>query len=308
MARSRIGHLLLRAVATAGLLVGLAAGGAAADDDVPELPTLQQPVVEGTFGFTGEAGDEVTQGLSENWDGAEDQSFIVQRSSHSNMLLVEAKAPDGTWWGVDLGAPGGRKLTAGTYTDVAQFPFHGDRPGLDFSGAGRWCSQGALTGSFTVTAVDWTEEGWLNSVDARFEQRCKGSTGASRGYFHIRSTPAPPVLKLSVSGARTGGVTPGGRAVLHGTVRCTKTSSVNVAAHLEQQQGAATVTGWLVESVDCTAGRSVPWEGEVRPYGGARFLDGWADATVDARADDWDYALEVHVQKAPRVCLGACGS
>ncbi|MEV7414076.1 hypothetical protein [Streptomyces sp. NPDC089919] len=306
MAGTRIGPLLLRGLAAAGLLLALTAGGAAADDDMPELPTLDQPVAEGRLDFAGEPGDEATGGRSDHFDAA-DQTFIVQRSAHSNMLSLVVRATDGTWWSVEVGAPAGRRLTAGTYRDVAQFPFHDDRPGLNFGGAGRRC-RGGVTGSFTVTAVDWSEAGWLNSVDAAFEQRCATGTATARGSFHIRSTPAPPVLELALSGARTGSVTPDGRAVLHGTVRCTKMTRVDVSAGLRQEQGATTVTGWLVESVDCTAGRSVPWQGEVRPYGDARFRDGWADATVDANARDADYPGDVHVQKRPRVCLGACGS
>ncbi|MFG2999609.1 hypothetical protein [Streptomyces sp. NPDC048340] len=334
---------VVRALATAGLLVGLAAGGAAATGtaqaaatpaaaaatvpaaaqpsalaehgpryartaasaDLPEMPGIQQPVSEGTFSFSGDSGDEVTQGRTRSF-GTPAQNFFIYRSTGSNMAEVRVQDGD-TWWYAAFGAPAGRRLTAGTYSGATLFPFHENTPGLDFSGDGRYCN--AVSGSFTVHSIDWTPQGHLNSLDASFEQRCQGSTAASRGSVRVQAPPAPPVLALAVTGARIGSVTPEGEAVLHGTLRCTKSAQVNVYAYVVQQQGDRKITGWLRELVDCTAGTTVAWQGKATAYDFARYRDGWADAAVGARAYDWDYLIDTQAPgRNPRVCLGRCGS
>ncbi|MFD9357120.1 hypothetical protein [Streptomyces sp. NPDC060031] len=97
--------------------------------------------------------------------------------------------------------------------------------------------------------------------------------------------------------------------MLHGTLRCNKTASVNVYAYVTQQQGAKKITGWLREQIDCTAGATVAWQGEASAYDFARYRDGWADTSVGAVAYDWDYLIDTKAPvKTPRVCLGKCGS
>ncbi|MEU9375461.1 hypothetical protein AB0D94_17010 [Streptomyces sp. NPDC048255] len=338
-------HRLVRAVAAAGLLVGLAAGGvaaggtaqaaaqatavvtapgtgersttadhgpryaraaaAAAADDPPELPTIEQPVSEGTFTFSGDPGDEVTQGRSESF-GTPGQSFLVYRSTGSNMAEIRVRDGD-TWWYVAFGAPAGRRLTAGTYAGATLFPFHENAPGIDFSGDGRYCT--GLTGSFTVHRIDWSPQGWLNFLDADFEQRCEGSAAASRGSVRIQAPPASPPLALAVTAARIGSVTPEGEAVLHGTLRCNKSVWAAVHVYVVQQQGGRKVGGWLRQSVDCTAGAAVAWQGKATADGSARYQDGWADTVVGASAHDWEYMTYTEApEKKPRVCLGRCGS
>ncbi|MDJ0381086.1 hypothetical protein [Streptomyces sp. G-G2] len=329
MARSTTRRALGRIVATAGLLVGLAAGGvaagnpvhaaahatarttapataqAAAREDMPELPDIQQPVSQGTFTFAGDSDDRITQGRTKSF-GTPEQEFLIYRSVGSNMAEIRVRDGD-TWWYLAFGAPQGRQLTPGVYPGATQFPFHGNSPGVDFSGDGRYCA--AVTGSFTIHHIEWNPHGWLDSLDADFEQRCAGAAAASHGTVRVEAPPAPPVLALTMSAARIGTVTAGGEATLHGTVRCNKTASVNVFAYVVQQQGAARVTGWVREVVDCAAGTSVPWQGTVGADDFGRFRDGWADTTAGAQAMDWDYLIFTHAPgKNPRVCLGHCGS
>ncbi|MFJ6795013.1 hypothetical protein [Streptomyces sp. NPDC091268] len=309
MARTMLRHALSRAVAAAALLVGLAAGGAAAAAaparDMPELPGIQQPVSEGSFTFVGDPTDPITQGRSKSF-ATPGQTFLIYRGTGRTMAEIRVRDGD-TWWYAAFGAPAGRELTAGTYSGATLFPFHDTTPGLDFSGDGRYCN--AVTGSFTVHSVHWTAEGWLDSLDAGFEQHCEGRAAAARGHVRVQAPPAPPVLALTLSAARVGLVTPQGEALLHGTLRCNKTAAVNVYAYVTQQQGAKQVTGWMREVVDCTAGASVAWQGRASAYDFARYTDGWADTSVGASALDRDYEKTAQAPaKSPRVCLGRCGS
>ena len=79
-----------------------------------------------------------------------------------------------SWWEVDLSGPDVQaQLQPGLYPDLGRFPFHNPvEGGLDMSGEGRGCNK--LAGAFAVDEVTYAN-GWLQSVEIRFVQRCEGS-------------------------------------------------------------------------------------------------------------------------------------
>lgn len=94
------------------------------------------------------------------------------------------------WWTLNLAAPLGQILKAGTYKNATRFPFQSDsNPGLDFSGSGRGCNQ--LYGSFTIHEIEFGADNAASKVVVDFEQHCEGiSAPALRGSlsFHSSST------------------------------------------------------------------------------------------------------------------------
>jgi hypothetical protein len=88
-------------------------------------------------------------------------------------------------------------LRTGYYAGVGRFPFNNPaKGGLDWGGEGRGCNR--LTGWFSIDRLD-VSAGQITAVDARFEQRCEGSsTAALRGKIvwaaGDRTVPAGPVV------------------------------------------------------------------------------------------------------------------
>lgn len=88
--------------------------------------------------------------------------------------------PFGEWWYLDFAAPSGTPLTVGTYTGATRYPFQSSgSPGLSIDGDGRGCN--TLTGSFTITAIQFNTDGSLARFAANFEQHCEGGPAALTG-------------------------------------------------------------------------------------------------------------------------------
>ena len=67
----------------------------------------------------------------------------------------------------------------GYYGDLERYPFHNPvKGGLSWYGQGRGCN--TLRGWFVVDSVTYFN-GFLSSIDLRFEQHCEGLTPALHG-------------------------------------------------------------------------------------------------------------------------------
>jgi hypothetical protein len=141
-------------------------------------------------------------------------------ATNTTIRIRETSAHFDHNWGIDMSAPDGRQLGPGTYTgavrDIARGP---GQPGLDVSGEGSGCN--TLTGSFTVLAASYGPNGYVESFDATFEQRCQGTGPPLRGEIQItNTTPAPPPNTLQVTIDPTAQLAAHGTAIVHGTISC----------------------------------------------------------------------------------------
>lgn len=261
-----------------------------------------QPVESGLFAMSGDPGDYITGGRSYRYEVAEGDQLTVNASTDNRSLSVSINAENGDWWSIDLAAPLGRKLEAGSYPEATRYPFNGAGAGLDVSGEGRGCNQ--LTGSFVINEVAFGPHGYVETLDATFEQHCEGGTAALRGQVKIDNSPAPAELALGLTTAEDGTVNRvNGKATVHGTVTCNADASVRISGELTQVRRKVINRGTYATTVACTDGAAVEWSATATPSGTTPFQRGAADAATTASATDPAYGNSVTDTAADTVTL-----
>ncbi|NBE56972.1 hypothetical protein GUY60_37275, partial [Streptomyces sp. YC537] len=150
----------------------------------PAAQAMDLTVETGSLSFSGDTGDWVTGGNSYAYSTAAQDRLGVYGSTDNGLVRVSVNAADGAWWTLDLAAPSGTPLAPGTYTGATASGSNGPtEPGLSLSGNGKGCS--TLTGSFTVQDVEFGPQGYVQKLDATYEQHCSGAEAALRGEVHI---------------------------------------------------------------------------------------------------------------------------
>lgn len=123
--------------------------------------------------MTSDPGDYIGQGRSYSYVTPPDPILATRPTTHNEVGLQIGG------WMLAFAAPGARRLTPGTYPGAQRASFKGSHPGLEVTGQGRGCN--LLTGSFTVTALDYTRTGEIKDLVVSFEQHCEGEPAALRG-------------------------------------------------------------------------------------------------------------------------------
>ncbi|CAL9658723.1 hypothetical protein [Streptomyces sp. enrichment culture] len=294
------GRVLARATATLALALAMATGTTGL---IAGTEAHAQPVTDGSFGFSGDADDYISGGRSYAYTTASQDRLNVSGDTGNGAVTVSVDGANGDWWTLNLAAPAGKVLTPGTYTGATRYPFNeGTEPGLSLSGNGRGCNQ--LTGTFTISAVEFGPQGYVQKLDATFEQHCEGGTPAARGEVRIEN-PAPPAeLGLGLGIALDGTASAlNGKATLHGTVTCTKPVQVTVAGDVTQVKKRDLIRGSFTTSVACTPGAPVAWTGVAVPTGAVPFQKGNVEVEGRATASDPDYDRAVTVGETVAVRL-----
>ncbi|MFJ4539851.1 hypothetical protein ACIP39_28365 [Streptomyces tibetensis] len=293
-------RVLARTTATLALALAMATGttGLLSGTEAHALP-----VTEGSFSFSGDEDDYISGGRSYAYTTASQDRMNVSGNTDNRVVSVSVDGANGDWWSLDLAAPSGKALTPGTYTGATRYPFNdGVEPGLSLSGNGRGCNQ--LTGTFTISAVEFGPQGYVKKLDATFEQHCEGGTSAARGEVHIEN-PAPPAelgLGLDIALAGTASSL-NGKATVHGTVSCNKPVQVTVAGDVTQVKKRDLIRGSFSTSVSCTPGAPVAWTGTAVPTGSVPFQKGDVEVEGRATATDPDYDKPVTVSETVAVRL-----
>ena len=264
-------------------------------------PVDAQPVESGTIEFSGDPGDYITGGLKYSYTTGVDE-LTVSSSDDNSLVSIRVNGGNGDWWYLDFDAPLGQPLTPGTYSDATRFPFNGAGPGLTLFGNGRGCN--TLTGTFTVLDVSFGPHGYVETFDATFEQHCEGGEPAARGEVHIANPPPPAELDLGLSVSTVGQANViNGRAVVHGTVTCTKPTPVQLSGTVVQVKRRTLITGSYAAQVDCVPGAPVAWTASASPDGTTPFDRGAVEVETAATGHDADYGQDVTVQATTVVQL-----
>lgn len=261
-----------------------------------------QPVQFGTLSFTGDPGDYISGGQSYSYATESGDDLGVFASGDGRSLRVGVNAANGDWWDLSLAAPLGQALTVGSYPEAHRFPFQGAGPGLDLSGNGRGCN--TLTGSFEISDISFGPHGYVERLEATYEQHCEGSEPALRGKVHIANPPAPPELGLDLAVATDGTAsTVSGNATAHGTVSCNKATDVTLAGTVRQVVRRVVVKGDFSVQVRCTPDQPAGWTATAIPSGDRPFQKGGAEVTTRATGFDSDYGSPVTVEDITVVTL-----
>ncbi|MFD4689606.1 hypothetical protein [Streptomyces sp. NPDC058463] len=262
-----------------------------------------QPVTDGSLAFSGDEGDWISGGGSYAYSTDAQDKVSVTGSSDNRVISLSVDGANGDWWYLDLAAPEGTTLAPGTYAGATRYPFNeAAEPGLSLGGNGRGCN--TLTGSFTITAVEFGPQGYVKELVASFEQHCEGGDPAARGEVRI-DNPAPPAeLGLGLAVALDGTAsTLNGKATLHGTVSCNKPVEVAVAGDVTQVKRRQLIRGSYSASVECVPGAPVAWTATAVPTGSVPFQRGDVEVEARATATDPDFERPVTVSETVAVHL-----
>ena len=91
-------------------------------------------------------------------------------------------------WTIDLGAPRGQRLVAGTYGDASRYPFNlsSNQPGISVTRERRGCDD---IGSFVVTDAQYSASGAVQRFRATFQHQCERFPDWLRGEIQLVSPP-----------------------------------------------------------------------------------------------------------------------
>lgn len=257
----------------------------------------------GSASFAGDPGDWITQGLSYKYNTDAGDSLNASGSEDNNYVRVSIEGANGDWWTVEFAAPQGQQLTAGTYTDAQRYPFQpSTKPGLDYSGNGRGCNQ--LGGTFTIEAIKFGPRGYVERLDATFEQHCEFATAAARGEVHVLNPPPPAQLSLDIAVSTSGTASAlNGKATISGTVDCSAPVRIQLSGRVTQVKHNVLIRGDYATAVDCVPGAGTPWSAVADPTGTTPFQRGLVEVTTHASAIDPHYGNAVEVDKTTVVRL-----
>lgn len=251
-----------------------------------------QPVESGVFAMSGDPGDYITGGDSYRYEVSAGDQLTVSGSANNRSLSVSINGKNGDWWSLDLAAPLGKKLTAGDYPEATRYPFNDAGAGLSVSGNGRGCNE--LTGSFVINSVSFGPNGYVENLDAAFEQHCEGGDAALRGTVKIDNPPAPAELVLGLATATDGTFSKlNGKATVHGTVSCSSDVAVRVSGNITQVKKKIIIRGSFAATVPCTKGADAAWSATATPTGTTPFQKGKVEVETTASATDPVYDNQV---------------
>jgi hypothetical protein len=261
-----------------------------------------QPVTAGTFTLTGDPGEPITGGATYSYDVAAGDRLSVGMGTELRAIGVSVDGANGDSWSMELWAAPEEQLAVGSY------PFaigpSGAGIGIDIHGMGRQCGyerESFQTGSFVIDELSFGPGGYVERLDATFEQHCNGGDPGLRGRVVIGNPPPPAALELSVTAAADGVFSKlNGKATVHGTVVCSEDARVEVTGLVTQVKKKVIIRGPFSTWVDCVAGGTAQWSGTADPTGTTPFQKGKVEVTGGASAIDPNYpTTTVQVDLAP---------
>lgn len=260
-----------------------------------------QSVEIGSLAFTSDPGDGTGHGGSYSYSTAAGDGFNVTSSNGNNMVDVSVAGANGDGWLLTLVAPPGQALASGQYSVPGYYPGN-DGPGLRLSGNIGGCY--AQYGSFAVENVTFGPFGYVQVLDATYEQYCDGSEAGLRGEVHIANPAPPPLLELDATIALEGTASRlDGSATVQGAVSCTEPVDVNTWVQVTQVVKRTVIRGYGYLQLGCVPGQPTAWTANVDPYGTAPFQKGDAEVTVTATAIDPVYNTGINIQRVGPVKL-----
>lgn len=267
-------------------------------------PASAQAVATGSLSFSGDPGDYISGGGSYAYSTGGGDVLTVSGSADDNHINVSVSAKNSDWWYLDLAAPAGQALKAGTYDGATRYPFQGGTaPGLSLDGNGRGCN--TLTGTFSVQNIVFGPNGYVQTLDATYEQHCEGGTTAARGEVHIANPASPAQLGTQVAVSVKGTASSlDGNATISGTVTCNQDNvPVSLSGTVTQVAHNIIIRGNYSASVTCKNGTAVPWTATAVPTGTTPYTSGKVEVLTHSSAIDPNYGTNVTTDTTTVVTL-----
>ncbi|MCX5380455.1 hypothetical protein [Streptomyces sp. NBC_00091] len=241
-------------LAAAALALPLATAGTAQAAEMPQ----------GEFNWSGDQGDGFDDQARWYGPGQGDKIDVAASADHRTLRVTITRPGDS--WTMDLAAPAGQALAAGTYENAAKTPeMPGtvlDQPSMFVNGYYGGCA--TLTGRFTISELVFGEGSAVKKINLSYEQDCDDRS-VLKGYLMANDVtpPKPVVLGMTVNG--NGRLSKTGKATLNGTVTCTKPVKVSVGGSASQEQPKF-VQGFFRTEVDCVPGKTIAWQAPVQVH------------------------------------------
>ncbi len=269
---------------------------------VGAVTTASASALTGTYlTLSSQPGDPLLDGAQLTFSSG-DSSFTQQYDG--SMLTVSISSASNGLWQVNLAAPPGSPLAAGTYTDAVRAAFRGPgQPGIDVFGNGAGCDR--TSGSFTVDRAVYGPNNYVQTFAATFTQFCDDATVPLTGEISVENPPPPPPLGLTLSVDRKGSVSVvSGLTTVTGTVSCSEPVTVflngNVAQRVNRFAQAQSSFGG---SLSCTSDSSVVWSESATSFNTVAFGPGRAEVSVTASATDPAFGGPVTQQQRATIVL-----
>lgn len=148
-------------------------------------PRPSPPPSSALFSFSSVNGDYIGQGRSATYSAPAD-TFSLRGTPGEVTVSVQSGDED---WIVELAAPYGQVLRAGSYPNATRAPFQtGNAAGLSVFGDGRGCNNDM--GSFAIQRIGTDAQGYVNLIEATFTQHCERAD-APPMQGTIKYVPAP---------------------------------------------------------------------------------------------------------------------
>jgi hypothetical protein len=260
-----------------------------------------QPVETGSLAFTSDPGDWVGHGGSYSYSTTAGDEFNVTSGNGNNIVDVSVLGDNGDGWLLTLAAPPGQALEPGQYSVVRWYPGNSG-PGLRLSGNIGACY--LQSGSFTIENITFGPFGYVQALDATYEQYCDGNEAGLRGEVHIANPAPPPVLELGAAIGPEGAVSRlNGSATVHGTLSCTKPVTVDATVRVIQVVKRVVIQGYGYVRLSCTPDQPAAWTARVDPFGTTPYQKGEAEVSVSAWATDPTYNVQIDTQQVGQVRL-----
>ena len=126
---------------------------------------------ETSYQYRSQPGDYIGGGQSNHYS-PQDATINIGGTA-GNLTFSVTTATE--FWYVNLAAPSGEELHAGTYYNAERAAFRtGRSPGLDVYGDGRGCNQ--IYGTFAINQIETDLSGNITLLDASFSQQCESPT------------------------------------------------------------------------------------------------------------------------------------
>lgn len=197
-------------------------------------PTVQAEPIEARLSFQSEPGDYIGQGEFVAFT-EQDATFDAVISEDHRVLSVSVFSIYGSYWYLELAAPFGESLQSGVYEGAVRSVIQGPtEPGMDFYGDGRGCSM--LSGSFTILDASFGQRGYVERLEATFEQHCEDAEPGLFGEILIINPPPPPPLQVIFTIDEKGVIQrESGSATISGTIKCSVDLTVSIGGTINQR-------------------------------------------------------------------------
>jgi hypothetical protein len=120
-------------------------------------------------------------------------NVLTPTRNYKNGIEVELTGVGGKRMILDLSAPGQARIETGAYEGAIAFPQASDKPGINFFGDGRGCSQ--IAGRFVVHEAVYNGDGSVQRLAVDFEQRCEVTGPPLYAELRVNSSVAFSALK-----------------------------------------------------------------------------------------------------------------